>query len=123
MKRVYAILLALSLLTLTACGEAEFEGSRLGSDSELTMEFKILNKTDTQDLTLEDGEQISAQIQLDGGSLSVTIQSGEDAPVYEDADIRDDTTFTAAPEAGTYTVTVSGCRAKGSVCFTVEPMP
>lgn len=51
MKRIFCCVLLLALF-LTACGDAEFEGSRLGNESGLTMEFKSLNREDAQDLTV-----------------------------------------------------------------------
>lgn len=120
MKRILCCVLLLALV-LTACGGAEFDGSRVGNESELTMEFKTLNREDTQDLTIGEGENLHGEISVEKGSLSVVIQKDDEASVYEDENLEGDLVFDVAPEAGTYTVRVDGRKARGSVSFTVEP--
>ncbi len=120
MNRIICCVLLLAL-ALTACGGADFDGSRLGNESELTMEFKTLNREDEQNLTIGEGEHLHAEISVEKGSLSVVIQKDDEAPVYEDGDLKGDLVFDVTPEAGTYTVHVDGRKARGSVSFTVEP--
>jgi hypothetical protein len=120
MNRIICCVLLLAL-ALTACGGADFDGSRLGNESELTMEFKTLNREDEQNLTIGEGEHLHAEISVEKGSLSVVIEKDDEAPVYEDGDLKGDLVFDVAPEAGTYTVHVDGRKARGSVSFTVEP--
>ena len=58
MKKNLCILCSFILiLTLTACGTG-FDGSRTGNDSELVMDFKILNTTDSQALAAAEGDTI-----------------------------------------------------------------
>ena len=84
------------------------------------MDYKVLNKTDSQDLLVEAGDTIHAEIVVEGGSLSFKIQKDDEAPVYEGADVSSSEEFDVAIEkSGTYTVTVTGEKAKGSVSFTV----
>ena len=120
MNRIICCVLLLAL-ALTACGGADFDGSRLGNESELTMEFKTLNREDEQNLTIGEGEHLHAEISVEKGSLSVVIQKDDEAPVYEDGNLKGDLVFDVAPEAGTYTVHVDRRKARGSVSFTVEP--
>ncbi len=121
MRRILpiSIMVVLSLF-LNACGYY-FEGSRLGNDSGLVMEYKMLNKTDSQDLTVEAGDIIHAEIEVEGGQLTLKIQKGDELPVYESAGVKSSDIFDIEiKESGIYTVTVTGKRAKGSVSFTVE---
>ncbi len=121
MRRILpiSIMVVLSLF-LNACGYY-FEGSRLGNDSGLVMEYKMLNKTDSQDLTVEAGDIIHAEIEVEGGQLTLKIQKGDELPVYESAGVKSSDIFDIEiKETGIYTVTVTGKRAKGSVSFTVE---
>lgn len=121
MRRILpiSIMVVLSLF-LNACGYY-FEGSRLGNDSGLVMEYKMLNKTDSQDLTVEAGDIIHAEIEVEGGQLTLKIQKGDELPVYESAGVTSSDIFDIEiKESGIYTVTVTGKRAKGSVSFTVE---
>lgn len=120
MKKHLGILCSLILaLSLTACGVA-FEGNRTGNDNEFVMDYKVLNKTDSQDLIVEEGDTIHAEIIVGGGSLSFKIQKDDEVPVYEGVDVSFSDEFDVEiEESGTYTVTVTGKKAKGGVSFTV----
>lgn len=120
-KKYLGILCFLILiLTLTACG-TDFDGSRTGNDSEFVMNYKMLNKMDSQDLVVTVGDVIHTKIIVEGGSLSFKIQKDDEAPIYEGKDVISSDEFDVEiEESGTYTVTVTGKKAKGSVAFTVE---
>ena len=108
------------LISLTACG-TKFDGSRTGNDSEFIMEYSVLNTTDAQDLTIEAGDTISAKIVVDKGSLSIKIQKDGEKPIYESNGISTSNEFDVEiDESGTYTVEVTGKKAKGSVSFIVQ---
>lgn len=84
------------------------------------MDFKVFNKTDSQDLIVEEGDTIHAEINVEGGSLSFKIQKAAEVPIYEGVDVSFSDEFDVAiEESGMYTVTVTGEKAKGSVSFTV----
>ena len=56
MKKILPFAAALLLaVSLSGCGEPDFDGSRLGNDSQLVMEYKTLNGTDSQELELKEG--------------------------------------------------------------------
>lgn len=120
MKKYLSILCSIILaLSLTACGAA-FEGNRTGNDNEFVMDYKVLNKTDSQDLIVEEGDTIHAEIIVEGGSLSFKIQKDDEVPVYEGENVTFSDEFDVnIKESGTYTVSVTGVKAKGSVSFTV----
>ena len=83
MKKFLLIVCTLVLMvSLTACG-SKFDGSRTGNDSEFVMEFRVLNKTDTQDLIAESGDTISGKIIVNKGSLSIKIQKDDEEPIYK----------------------------------------
>lgn len=105
------------VLSLAACG-ADFDGSRTGNNSEFMMDYKVFNKTDSQDLIVEKGDAIHAEIIAEGGSLSFRIQGEDEVPVYEGEDVSFSDEFDIE-ESGTYTVSVTGEKAKGSVSFIV----
>lgn len=121
MKKHVSILyfLILSLL-LTAC-VSDFNGSRTGNDNQLIMEYTAFNTTDSQDLVIEAGDTIHAEIVVEDGHLSYKIQKDDDEPIAENEGIFFSAEFDAdIEESGTYTVTVKGEKAKGSVKFVVE---
>ena len=120
MKKFLLIVCTLALIvSLTACG-LTFDGSRTGNDSEFIMEYHVLNKTDTQDLIAESGDTISGKIIVNKGSLSIKIQKDDEEPIYENNGISVSNEFDVEiNESGTYTVSVTGKKAKGSISFTV----
>lgn len=120
MKRLFIIscLFTIAFL-LSACG-VEFEGSRLGNDSQLVMSYSVLNKAESQNLNANSGEVINANIIVDRGSLSVKIQKDGEVPIYENNNISESVDFDVnIEESGVYTVVVIGKMAKGSVDFEV----
>lgn len=120
MKKYSCILCSFILaLSLTACG-ADFDGSRTGNNNEFMMNYKVFNKTDSQDLIVEKGDTIHAEIIVEDGSLSFRIQREDEVPVYEGEDVSFSDEFDIdIEESGTYTVLVTGEKAKGSVSFIV----
>ena len=120
MKKMLSILCAIMIIvSLTACS-SDFDGSRTGNDNGFSMEYKVLNKTDSQDLKLQDGDKINAKIIIDGGTLAIKIQKDDEEPIYESDGISASNEFEVeVEESGIYTITVTGKKAKGSVNFTV----
>lgn len=117
-KKSSMIMMLCSVLLLTACDKVNFNGSRTGNESEFIMKYSILNGTDSQMLVLEKGDVIDAEIVNDSGKLSIKIQKDEEEPIYENKDISDSNEFEVEiEENGTYTITVTGEKAKGSVSF------
>lgn len=120
MKKHLCILCSFILiLSLTACG-ADFDGSRTGNSNEFVMNYKVFNKTDSQNLIVEKGDTIHAEIIVEDGSLSFKIQKDDEVPVYEGVDVSFSDEFDVEiNEGGTYTVSVTGKKAKGSINFTI----
>ena len=120
MKKFLSIACTLALIvSLTGC-DTKFDGSRTGNDSEFIMEYSLLNQTDTQDLIAKSGDTISGKMIINKGSLSIKIQKDEEKPIYESNGISESTEFDVEiDESGTYTVSVTGEKAKGSVSFQV----
>lgn len=121
MKKFFSVVvIAMFAFSLISCSAA-FDGSRTGNDSEFLMDYKVLNTTDAQDLTAKAGDRIHAKIVIEGGQLSFKIQKGDNIPIYKSVDVPFSDEFDVEiKESGTYTVTVTGEKAKGSVSFTVE---
>lgn len=123
MRKVFPILgMLIVALLLTACGKTpDFNGSRTGNDKELIMEYSAFNTTDGQELVAEAGDVIHAKIVIESGNLLIKIQKDDEEPIYESSDITISDEFDVdIEESGTYAITVTGVKAKGSVSFTVE---
>ena len=80
-----------------------------------------MNTTDSQELVLENGDSIKVKMDVSGGNLSVKIQKDKEEPVYEREGISEaEKSDIKIEESGTYTVTVTGEKAKGNVSFIAE---
>lgn len=121
MKKITTIFSAMLLIiSLSACS-SDFDGSRTGNDTQLIMEYTAFNTTDTQDLVVEAGDIIHAEIVVEDGHLSYIIQKDDEEPIAESEGIFFSVEYDFdVEESGTYTVTVTGENAKGSVKFVVE---
>ena len=81
----------------------------------------MLNRTDAQELTVEAGDTIQSKIVVIKGSLSIKIQKDGEEPIYESDGISVSNEFDVEiDESRTYTVEVTGKKAKGSVSFIVQ---
>ena len=121
MKKITTFFSAMLLIiSLSACS-SDFDGSRTGNDTQLIMEYTEFNTTDTQDLVVEAGNIIHAEIVVEDGHLSYKIQKDDEEPIAESEGIFFSVEYDFdVEESGTYTVTVTGENAKGSVKFVVE---
>lgn len=121
MKKALLIVSMLAItIFLSACG-TDFDGSRIGNNNEFIMQYSVLNTTDMQELTVETGDTIHVNLVVKKGSLSIKIQKDGEEPIYEDNGISASNEFDVEiDESGTYTVEVTGKKAKGSVSFIVE---
>ena len=121
MKKIITIFSVIFLIiSLTACS-SDFNGSRTGNDHQLIMEYTTFDTTDSQDLVVEAGDTIHADIVIEDGQLSYKIQKNDDEPIAESEGIFFSVDFDVeVEESGTYTVTVTGEKTKGSVKFIVE---
>ena len=121
MKKIITIFSFIFIFaSLTACSP-DFNGSRTGNDKQLIMEYTAFNTTDSQDLVVEAGDTIHTEIVIADGQLSYKIQKNDDEPIAESEGIFFSVDFDVeVEESGTYTVTVTGEKAKGSVKFLVE---
>lgn len=116
---VLVVVLAVSI-PLAVRREATFNGSSFGDRRSFHLSFSVMNTTESHDLALNAGETLSAALVSDGGTLAVTIQKGDDAPLFEGTDLTTQNFTVTAEETGTYTVTVTGRHAKGSFDITIQ---
>lgn len=121
MKKITAIFSAMLLIiSLSACS-SDFDGSRIGNNTQLIMEYTKFNTTDSQDLVVEAGDIIHVEIVVENGHLSYKIQKDDDESIAESESIFFSVEYDFdVKESGTYTVTVIGENAKGSAKFVVE---
>lgn len=108
-------------VSLCACGtndNAKFNGSKTGDAQHFDIDFDILNTTYTHELVMEEGESIEISIEKESGSISLLVQKESEDSVYQGDDVDTGEFEVIISEAGTYTLSVTGKKAKGHVVFT-----
>lgn len=122
-KKRYMMMAAIAVMSVVsaACGmdeNAVFNGSKTGDENHFDLDFEMLNAAYEHELVMEEGETIEVSIQKESGEISVLIQQESHDPVYQGDDVQDGEFEVVISEAGTYTVSVTGKKAKGHVVFT-----
>ncbi len=108
-------IISLIILILSACATTKFNGSRTGNESQLIMDYEVLNMTESQILELETGDTVEFVIVSEGGKVDITLQKDGESPVYEGVDVPTRSFSVNISESGSYKVTVTGKNAKGNV--------
>lgn len=84
------------------------------------LDMKPLNTTLSESYALHQGDTIQVDINRTAGELSIFIGQAGQAPVYEGRN-PDLTSFRVTiPEDGTYSLSVTGKQAKGSISFRIS---
>ncbi|SCY65702.1 PPC domain-containing protein [Butyrivibrio sp. INlla14] len=118
MKRVICCLTIVMLMAamLVGCSNnATFSGSKTGDADHFDIEFEVLNSSFTHYLELKEGESLEVTATKESGKISLRIQCGESEPVYQGDNLESTNFKVNINESGTYTITVSGQKAKGHV--------
>lgn len=116
-KMLTFFFMLLFILSLISCTATKFDGNRTGNDSQLIMDFKVLNTTDYQLLELEQGDIVNIEIVSDSGQLNIEVKKDNDAPIYKGTKVPTGSFQIEISESGTYKFSVTGKNAKGSVGF------
>ena len=118
-----ALLLFLAVSWLFAgCGSpSAFEGTRTSGETGFWMEYAILDREETADLSMEEGEQLEVRIQHTAGDVDVKVGKVGEEPIYTGDGQTNAEFVLVVPKSGTYRISVTGHRAKGSVFFNRVP--
>lgn len=93
---------------------------RMAEKDFFALEMKPLNTTLSEPYALHQGDTIQVEINRTAGELSISIGQEGQAPVYEGRN-PDLTSFRVTiPEDGTYSLSVTGKQAKGSISFRIS---
>lgn len=118
MRKIKIIsIISILILVLSACSitSTKFNGSRTGNDSQLIMDYEVLNMTESQVLELETGDTVDFAIVSKRGKVDIVLQKDGENPVYQGVDVPTSTFSVEISESGSYKVTVTGKNAKGNV--------
>ena len=118
MKKVgFACILCFSLTLLSACGNATFNGSSTGNDTQFIMEYSILNTSDHREMSLKTGDVIDTTIVREDGSVDIQVENSAGESIYSEKDVPTSEFEIVISQDDTYTFTVTGHSAKGGVSF------
>ena len=117
-----AIMLVICLL-LTGCGEnSTFDGSRTSDDIGFRMEYSILDKEESAEMRLTEGDQIQVHISHIIGNVDVIVGENGEEPIYKGTEQENADFILTVLKTGCYHISVTGHRAKGEVSFTRIPL-
>ena len=117
-----AILLAICLL-LSGCGKkSTFDGSRTSDETGFRMEYSILDREESAELELTEGDQIQVHISHTAGNVDVIVGQYGEEPIYKGTEQETADFILTIPKTGFYQISVTGHRAKGEVSFTRIPL-
>ena len=115
-------MLAAMVLPLTGCGTGSvFDGSRVANASEFQMEYSVLNREESADLPLTEGDCLRVSLSHTDGSVNVTVGMEGQEPIYRGNGHQNADFILEIAESGNYHISVSGHQAKGSISFTRIP--
>ena len=121
-KAVTAILLAICLL-LSGCGKkSTFDGSRTSDETGFRMEYIILDKEESAEMKLTEGDQIQVHISHIAGNVDVIFGQNGEEPIYKGTGQENADFILTIPKSGSYQISVTGHRAKGEISFTCIPL-
>ena len=112
-----SVITGLVIMLLCSGNGATFNGSKVGNDNEFHMEYSILNTTYEHSMELEADDTIHCTIQSDKGELDICIQKKDGEYVYRGNSVPTSSFDVIVDEAGTYTISITGEKAQGSVAF------
>ena len=117
-----AIMLVICLL-LTGCGgNSTFDGSRTSDDIGFRMEYSILDKEESAEMKLTEGDQIQVHISHITGNVDVIVGENGEEPIYKGTEQENADFILTVLKTGCYHISVTGHRAKGEVSFTRIPL-
>ncbi len=108
------------ILIFTRQSGTRFDGERISDQGSFALRFERMNKTDSETMTLAEGDALRVSWQIESGQMDVVIgMEGEEA-IYRanDRSAGDEADFyVKIPETGPYTITVTAREAKGKIEF------
>ena len=115
-------MLAAMLFVLTGCGTSSvFDGSWVSDTSGFRMEYSILNREESADLNLVEGDRLQVTLSHSEGSVDVIVRLEGQEPSYRGNGQQNAEFVLEIAETGNYHISVSGHQAKGNVSFTRIP--
>ena len=113
---------AAMIFLLAGCGTGSvFDGSRVSDTSGFRIEYSILNREESADLTLREGDCLLVSLSHTDGTVDVTVGMEGQELIYRGNGQQNAEFVLEIAETGNYHISVSGHQAKGNVSFTRIP--
>ncbi len=120
---IFPIILLAMCLLLTGCGgKSAFEGSMTSDETGFRMEYSILDKEESAEMKLTEGDQIQVHISHTAGNVDVIVGRNGEEPIYKGTGQENADFILTVPETGLYLISVTGHRAEGELSFTRIPL-
>jgi len=119
-QRTVGLIMILSAVSclLAGCGKpTAFEGNRVSDENGFWMEYAILDREETVDMPLVEGEQFRVSMTHVIGDVDVLVGRMGKEPIYKGSGQTDADFVLIIPETGTYRISITGHRAKGAISF------
>ncbi len=94
-----------------------FSGSKTSNDNQFLLDFDILNSTISSTMLLSEGEMIETSINIKKGDVDIFVENENGISAYRGNDVETSKFIIGIKETGTYTFSVKGSKAEGSVYF------
>ncbi len=121
-KKVRLVMLAAMLFLLTGCGtESVFQGARVSDSSGFRMEYSMLNREESADLYLTEGDRLKVFLSHTEGNVDMIVRLEGQASIYRGNGQQNADFVLEIAETGNYHISVSGHQAKGNVSFARVP--
>ena len=117
-----AILLAACLLLSGCGGKSTFDGSRTSDETGFRMEYRILDKEESAEMKLTEGDRIQVHISHTSGNVDVIVGENGEELIYKGTEQENADFILTIPKTGCYHISVTGHRAKGEISFTCIPL-
>ena len=106
------------IMTLTACGNADFVGNSYKIGNSITIEFQTLNTAQTQEIDLKSGDMVQFDVTRESGQIDIAFGLKDASPDYEGKSVESSSFTVTVHEDGRYVLTVTGSGAQGSIKLT-----
>ena len=111
-------MLAAMIFLLTGCGTGSvYDGSRVSDASGFRMEYSILNREESADLPLMEGDRLKVSLSHTEGTVDVIVGLYGKEPIYRGNGQQNADFVLEIAETGSYHISVSGHQAKGNIAF------
>lgn len=113
-----AIVLALLVVCVSCCvldNQSSFTGSSVKNADRYTLDFSVMNQSDSHVLTCKEGDTLHVSFSIAKGTVDLLIGMEGQSPIYRGNAISDGDFGVVVPQSGDYKITVNAKKAAGEL--------